>query len=404
MAIYSFKAKNDKGEVVENVIQASKKSEALALIKSENLQVLTLKSLDEGVGNVYIGGVSTAEKATFCRFVATMLRAGLTLPEALDIIKDETKNKKFKNAIIDMTFSVRRGSNLSSVMSKHKDIFDPIFLTIIKAGEESGTLDQSFDQLSKQLLSSHELSQKIKGALMYPAVIVVAMMANFAIMIVFVLPKLSEVFDQLNAEIPWYTRVVLDFGNFIGANTFLVLGILMLAGFMFFMTLYLKKSRDFVMDNILKLPGVRNVVNQLDIARFANTLSILMRSGVPIMVALEVSTDVIRQQKTKLYSKDLVKGVESGKTLSEVLLESDKKIFPGTVTQTIKAGEKTGTLEVVLGELSEFYEKEVDYSLKRLTSLLEPVLMLVIGVVVGLMVIMMITPIYNLVGGLDSNF
>lgn len=401
MTLYIYKAKNKKGEIVEDVIQAASKVDVAASLKGDDYQVLTIKKMDTKVGGLFKGSIPVSEKATFCRFVATMLRAGITLPEALEIIREETKNKKLIKVLYDLSYEVRKGKSFSSVLSKYKDDFDPVFITMIKAGEESGTLEKSFDYLAKQMLAAHEISQKVKGALMYPAVIVAAMMANFIVMLVFVLPKLSSVFLELNVELPPATRIVLNIGNFIEKNTIEVIAGFAVIGFILFLVIMVPKIRNWLVSYIIRLPAIRKVTLQIDIARFAKTLSTLLRSGVPIMVALDVSSDILRQPQLRKQSKQYSVGVASGQLLSTIITKG-KSIFPPVVVQTIKAGEKSGSLEDVLDEMADFYEKEVDYSLKRLTALLEPLLMLVIGVAVGAMVIIMITPIYSLVGGMSK--
>jgi type IV pilus assembly protein PilC len=401
MALYKYKVKDKNDKVFEDVIQASNKKEAVSLLKVDDLQVLTIKSLDKKDVVLFGGGVSVSEKAAFCRFMSTMLQAGLPLPEALDIIRQETQNKKFQSILFDLIFHIRKGEALSSVLAKYKEDFDVVFLTMIKAGEESGTVEKSFDYLAKQLLASHELSQKVRSAMMYPSIIIAAMLASGGIMVGFVLPKMSEVFLSLNVELPTVTRYVLNFGMALGANLALTFGILF--AFIFFIVLLflIKSTRKFIFSYLVKLPVISSIMDQLDTARFARTLSTLLKSGVPIIASLDVTSDVLRQPNLKKHAKEFSEGVSKGMALSEVLV-SRKKSFPVTLIQTIKAGEKTGSLEVVLEELAAFYETEVDYSLKRATSLLEPLLMLVIGVAVGAMVVLLITPIYSIVGGLES--
>lgn len=401
MALYKYKVKDKNDKVFEDVIQASNKKEAVSLLKVDDLQVLTIKSLDKKDIVLFGGGVSVSEKAAFCRFMSTMLQAGLPLPEALDIIRQETQNKKFQSILFDLIFHIRKGEALSSVLAKYKEDFDVVFLTMIKAGEESGTVEKSFDYLAKQLLASHELSQKVRSAMMYPSIIIAAMLASGGIMVGFVLPKMSEVFLSLNVELPTVTRYVLNFGMALGANLALTFGILF--AFIFFIVLLflIKSTKKFIFSYLVKLPVISSIMDQLDTARFARTLSTLLKSGVPIIASLDVTSDVLRQPNLKKHAKEFSEGVSKGMALSEVLV-SRKKSFPVTLIQTIKAGEKTGSLEVVLEELAAFYETEVDYSLKRATSLLEPLLMLVIGVAVGAMVVLLITPIYSIVGGLES--
>lgn len=401
MPLFSFKVKNQRGDLVEDILQASSVKDAASTLASEGYKIMTIKKVDQDVGGLMAGSISTSEKAAFCRFMATMLRAGLPLPEAIDIIKDETKNRKLKKVLTDVSFEVRKGKTISSVLSKYKRDFDTVFLTMVKAGEESGTMDKAFDYLSKQLTLSYELVQKVKGAMTYPIVIVCAMAAVFVVMLVFVLPQLAQVFYDLGVELPVATKFVLDVGIFVGKYTKEVIAGVFAIALIVFLLFTIQKSRNAIFDFMMKLPAIKGLIIQIDIARFSRTLSTLLASGVPIMVCLEVCANIIQQPALKKEAKSFGAGVAQGKQLSEIII-GGKKIFPSTVVQTIKAGEKSGSLEEVLSEMADFYEKEVDFTLKKLTSLLEPILMLVIGVAVGAMVVIMITPIYSLVGGMNN--
>src|SRR4030042_2717371 len=175
MTLYSYKVKTRKGDLFEDLIQAPSIKDAASSLVSEGYKILTIKKVEQTIGGFMSGSISISEKATFCRFLATMLRAGLPLPEAIDVIREESKNKKLKKVLMDLSYEVRKGKTVSSVLSKYKKDFDPVFLTMIKAGEESGTMDKSFDYLSKQLIQTYELIQKVKGAMMYPIVIVCAL-------------------------------------------------------------------------------------------------------------------------------------------------------------------------------------------------------------------------------------
>jgi type IV pilus assembly protein PilC len=399
MPLFSYKALNTKGVVVEDTIQATNKKDAATILSSNNLKVLTLKNLESGI--TIGGGISVSEKANFCRFMAMMLRSGLPLPEALEIIRRESKNKHMQKILADVSFQTRKGRSLSSVLAQYKNDFDPVFLTIVTAGEQSGTLEKSFDYLAKQLLSSYEFSQKVKGSLMYPAVIIAAMIGEGFLMMFFILPRLSSVFLSLNMDLPLATEVILKLGSFIGENTLLVLILaIILGGIMAFLFIY-PRTRRAITQSLGRLPAVRKMMNEIDIARFSRTLAILLKSGVPIIQSLDVSANSLAQPKWKEAAKTFSARVAKGESLADVLLD-DKSKFPVVLAQAIRTGEETGSMDVVLEELAEFYEREVDYSLKRLTSLLEPVLMLLIGVAVGVMVILMVTPIYSIVGGLDK--
>jgi len=400
MPLYAYKALNKKGLVVEDTIQATNKKDAAAILQGNDLKVLTLKSLE---GEILIGaGISVSEKANFCRFMSMMMRSGLPLPEAVEIIRRESKNRHMQKILADVSFQTRKGRSLSSVLAQYKNDFDSVFLTIVSAGEQSGTLDKAFDYLAKQLLASYEFSQKVKGALMYPIIIIMAMIGEGFLMMFFILPKLSTVFLSLNIKLPVATKIILDVGKFVGENTLLVLGasVFTLATGVF--SFVYPSTRRLIMLNVGKFPAISKMMNEIDIARFSRTLAILLKSGVPIIHSLDVSANSLTQPKWHEAAKTFSGRVAKGESLSDVLLDEKIK-FPAVLAQAIRTGEETGSMDIVLEELADFYEKEVDYSLKRVTSIIEPVLMLIVGVAVGAMVILMITPIYSIVGGLDNS-
>ena len=400
MPLFNYKAKNEQGQVIEDSIQANSRDNAAEILKSQNLTILTIKQLSSASG-LFGGSISSSEKAAFCRFMGTMIRSGMSVPEGIDIILQETKNKKMKRVLSDISYQAKKGKSISSVLSEYKDDFDRVFLTMVRVGEESGTLEQAFDYLAKQLSASHELSEKIKGSLMYPAVIVVAMFGNGLLMATFVLPRLASAFLKLEVPLPIYTKVLLKVGEFFGNNTVLVIGSAIAMGLVFISLFMIRKTRTFMIKVVSNFPVVSRVVEHIDIARFARTLSTLLKSGVPIIESLDVSAESITRPKLQAQAKTFGKEVSKGESLSSILTKN-KKIFPAVMVQTIRAGEQSGTLEVVLEEVADFYEKEVDFSLKKLTSLIEPVLMLVIGIVVGVMVVIMIAPIYSIIGGLQA--
>lgn len=401
MPLFIYKAKDATGRIFEETLQSTNKEEAVTLIKQQNYDILSLKPMDSKLGSLFEGKIPVADKASFTRFMSTMLRSGLPLPEAVDIIRQETTNKRLKKVLVDIAFQTRKGASLSAILSKYPDDFDPVFLTMIKAGEESGSMDKSFDYLAKQLIASHELNQKVKGAMVYPSVIIAAMVGNGVLMITFVLPRISSVFLNLNIELPLLTRLTLQLGEFVGGHTLLTFGLIALFGLIGGLLLYIKKTRQLLIGLVAKVPAVKKVMQQVDVSRFARTLSTLLSSGVPIVQTLDVSANTLGQAQLKEFAQTFAPGVARGESLSS-LMSKKKGMFPHVVVQTVRAGERSGTLDTVLLEMAEFYEAEVDYSLKRLTSLIEPVLMLVIGIAVGVMVLLMISPIYSIVGGLEG--
>lgn len=399
MPLFIYKATDESGKVFEDTIQASGRDNAVTTLRSQGVNVLTIKKVGSGV--LFSKGISTAEKAAFCRFMGTMLRSGMSVPETVEIIRQESKNERMKKVLADLSYQAKKGKSISSVLEQYEGDFDKVFLTMVRVGEESGTLEKTFEYLAQQLSAAHELSQKIKGSMMYPAVIVVAMIGNGLLMAVFVLPRLASAFLKLDVPLPVYTKALLSVGEFFGKNPLLVFGATFAIGILVIALFIIKKTRKILINLISKAPVVKNVVKDIDVARFSRTLSTLLRSGVPIIEALDVSSESVTNAKMKAETKMFSEQVAKGQSLSDIMM-THRSIFPPVMVQTIRAGEKSGTMDQVLAEVADFYEKEVEFSLKNLTSLIEPVLMLLIGVVVGVMVIMMIAPIYSIIGGLQQ--
>ncbi|OGM31651.1 hypothetical protein A2803_04450 [Candidatus Woesebacteria bacterium RIFCSPHIGHO2_01_FULL_44_21] len=400
MPLFTYKATDEVGKLFEDTIQASSKESATGTLQSQGVKILTIKKVG-GFGSLMLGGISTSDKASFCRFMGTMLRSGMSVPDAVEIIRQESKNQKFQNILADLSYQAKKGKSISSVLEQYPHDFDKVFLTMVKVGEESGTLEKTLEYLAVQLTASHELAQKIKGSMMYPAVIVVAMFGNGLLMAVFVLPRLASAFLKLDVPLPSYTRILLTAGEFFGKNPVLIIGGTIAMGLLFFSLFIIRPTRTIMLGVISRAPVVRTVIKNIDVARFSRTLSTLLRSGVPIIESLDVSSESVTSPRIKAETKRFGSQVAKGQSLSDIMA-TQKTVFPSIMVQTIRAGEKSGSLEQVLSEVADFYEKEVEFSLKNMTSLIEPVLMLAIGVVVGVMVIMMIAPIYSIIGGLQQ--
>ena len=401
MAVFDYKARDKKGKIVHDTIESSSRKEVASLLRDEGLQILTVRKISQSKSALEkLRSVPVIEKATFCRFMSTMMKAGLPLSEAISIIAKESSNKKMHRILIDMQYSIQRGQKLSAVFSRYPEVFDPVFLTLTKAGEQSGTLEQSFEYLSAQLMKSYELNQKVRGALMYPAVIISAMLGIGILMITFVLPRISNVFLRLRIELPFFTRVLPQVSDFLGKNDILVVIIAIAVAVTSILLLQMTKTRRIVIQIFGKAPVISRLFDQLDLARFSRTFSTMLKSGVPILDSVKVSVNLLSQEKFSKLGKNFEEEIQKGKTLSEALTKGEG-VFPSLMIQSVSAGEKSGSLEVVLAELADFYEQEVEHTLKGLTSILEPVLMLIIGVAVGAMVIAIIAPIYSVIGNLQ---
>lgn len=401
MDTFTYKVKDKKGKIFEDVIESTSRKEAASFLREQGYQVLTVRKTMPTQSVIdKARRVSVVEKAIFCRYLSTMMKAGLPLAEAVEIMAKEATNRKMVRILRDLQYSLQRGQKISSVFARYPGVFDPVFLTLTRAGEESGTLEQSFDYLAKQLMSSYELSQKVKGALLYPGVIISAMLGVGILMITFVLPRISKVFLKLNITLPLPTQILLSLSTFLGDNFPFVIMSVVLVIIACIILLSISNTRKALSRAASKLPVVSRLFDQLDLARFSRTLSTLLKSGVPILESIRVSVNLLTQKKFVRLGRTFEEEIQKGNSLSDAISKGEG-IFPGLMTQSLRAGEKTGSLEVVLEELAQFYEQEVEHTLKGLTSILEPVLMLVIGVAVGAMVISIIAPIYSIIGSLQ---
>lgn len=402
MSLFRYKATEKNGQIKEGVVTAKTKSEAVILLRSAGLSPLVIKKTDHAPFPFWKRKIriSLLEKADFCRYLGTMIAAGLPIGEAIDVILEETTHPGMKKVLAELKYGLQSGESLSSILSKYPQVFDEVFLALVKTGEESGTLEKSLDYLARQLYADYELRQKVKGALYYPMVVVTAMIAVGLLMLTFVIPRVARVFLKMKIPLPLPTRIFLQLSLFLGANwLFFLAGIffLVILLFLLFQRPTGKKIFHWLYSH---LPVISRLINQLDLARFNRTLSTLLRSGVPIIESLRVASASLTQKKYLAFAKTFEKEISRGVSLSTILRKSDS-VFPSMMVRLIAAGEKTGKLEELLLDLALFYEAEVTLGLKNMIDLLEPTLMIVIGVAIGAMVLSIIGPIYSLIGSLQ---
>ncbi len=340
------------------------------------------------------------QKTLFIHHLSIMVKAGLSIVAGLKILSEEIENRKLKRVIGEVKAEVEKGKQLSEALKQHPKIFPEIYTSMIAAGETSGKLEQALEQTHSQMKKSQELMSKIRGAMIYPAVIVVAMVGIAIEIVVFVLPKLMVMFKEFNAELPLPTRILIkitDFGQLIFTT---YVGLIVLAVVIVliatFKKLYtLPKFKRFMHNTNLHLPIAGPIIKKINLARFTLTLSSLLESSIPIIEAVKITGDVLGNviYKEKLYatSEDLKKGDQ----LSGILARSPK-IFPPMVTEMVMVGEETGQSEHMLGELAEYYGNEVDATMKNFSTIIEPVIILLLGLGVAGIAVSVIMPMYSL--------
>jgi len=405
MAVFKYKAKTKDGKIKEGVTVATSKKEAGAHLRSEGLSPLFVKEISTPRKFSLFPSqkVTLIEKADICRYLATMIKSGLPLMEAIDVLCSEPSSPAMERILNDARSSVQKGQPFSSVFSKYPDVFDEIFLTMVRAGEESGTLEKSFKYLGKQLYAEYELKQKIKSTLAYPAVVILATLALGMAMLVFVVPRISPVLLRLSQDFPLppHTIFILKVGLFLSRHLLIFLG-----GLFGILVLLIAFSQSRSGKRMLgmvfsRLPVISKLTLALALARFCRTLSVLLKSGVSIITALQVSSGALNLPKYQKAKKLFATEVKKGTSLAEIFKKSN--LFPPMMARMVSTGEKTGTLDELLLDLATFYEEEISNSLKALTSIIEPILMLGIGVGVGIIVVSVIAPIYSFVGSLSQS-
>ncbi len=339
--------------------------------------------------------VSLRDKIFFIQNLKVMIKGGLSLGQALTTVSEQVNNSYFKKVLIEVSDKVQAGVSFSKALESYPKVFDHLFVNMIRSGELSGSLDDVLDKLHMQMKRDHDLISKVKGAMIYPAVVVIAMFGIGAAMMVFVIPKLITIFDEFKAELPLPTKILIGVSRFISHNGLLVLiGIAVLV--VFFLKFYRSKpGKKFFHKLFLKLPIISGIVKKINLARFCRTASSLLKTDISIVKSLEITSLVVGnyyyQRALKDASKKITKGMQINKVLSAY-----PELFPATVLQMIKIGEESGSVDSALEEVAQFYEEDVNQVMSNLPSVIEPILILILGLGVGAMAVAVIMPMYSL--------
>lgn len=396
---FSYHALAKDGSRQSGTLQAPSREAAGHLLKEQGLLPTEISASAGKSGWMSalskISTISLNEKIAFVQNLEIMLKSGIAISRAMHIQLKQTKNPRFKSILTDLCAQVEAGKSLSEAMSKYEGVFSNIFLSMIRVGEMSGNLEKSLKYLAVQLQREADLKSKTRGAMIYPSVIVGAMVIIGILMGIFVLPKLTSIFKEFGSNLPLITRGVVALADFMSAHAFIVLGgvVVFTAGFVAFLkTPNGKYALDFTALHFLMISGI---VKKINLARFSRILSSLLKSGIPIVEALQVASDSFGNVFYKEIVAKAASDVRLGKSLTQAL-EKDEKLFPVLVVQMLQVGEESGTTEEILSQLADHYEEEVDMILKNLSSIIEPLLLLFIGGIVGILAVALIMPIYNI--------
>jgi len=349
--------------------------------------------------NFFLGKVSDDELIMVTRNLGSMLTAGLTLTRALSVIERQSTNEKLKGIIKQVVAKINNGEQFFLALKDHPKIFSDLYVAMIKAGEEGGNLSDSLKTLAVQMERANNLTKKVKGAMIYPAIVLVVMLIIAVLMLIFVLPQITGIFKDMDLELPATTVFLIDASDFFVAHTFLAVGsiILTILGFVYFLKSRIgKKITSWLFP---RLPVIGEMVRETNAARTARTLSSLLDSGVDVVHSIEITGEVVQNVFYKEILKEAGRKVEKGSPLSEVFV-ARTDLYPVLVGEMILVGEETGQISGMLGELAIFYENEVERKTKDLSTIIEPLLMVVIGGAVGFFALALIAPIYSISDGL----
>ncbi len=345
-----------------------------------------------------LNSISFVQKIFFVDHLRTMIHASLSLVEALEILEKEMENRKFKQIIGKIKVEVEKGRQLSEVLGEYPKVFPPIYVKMIASGELSGKLDESLEQIVTQMKKTQELRSSIRGAMIYPAVIIVAIIGVAIFMMVAVLPKMLSMFSEFNAELPLATRMLIKITGFFSQPLNLILIFLLLFLIVGLFVAALKKIHPFrktIHLINLHLPIIGNVIKQINLARFSLTLSSLLKSTIPIIEAMDITAETCSNLLYQTSLHKIAAEIKSGRPLSELLAEYPD-LYPPMVTEMVMVGEKTGEVDRLLNELSNFYGSEVDKTMKNFAQIIEPIIILILGFAVGGIAIAIIMPMYSL--------
>ena len=396
MANYAWKGRNRAGLVKEGVLVADNKEVALASLRRQNIVVTGIRERGKEVSFTKVGRKVPAKTlAVFTRQFSVMIDAGLPLVQCIEILANQQEHKTFQKILLQIRQDVEAGSTLADAMRRHPKAFDPLFVNMVAAGEAGGILDTILQRLSIYIEKAVKLKSQVRSAMIYPVAVIVIAAIVVAVILLKVIPTFAALFMSLGAELPLPTRIVIMASNFLARYfIFFIIGIgLAIYGLRRY---YATHSGRRVVDGLLlKMPILGTVFRKVAVARFCRTLATLISSGVPILESLDITARTAGNAIVEDAIYETRRSVEGGKTIVEPLKATN--IFPNMVTQMIGVGEQTGALDAMLNKIADFYEDEVDAAVAGLVKLLEPILIFILGLVIGGIVIAMYLPMFTLI-------
>src|SRR5271170_6579235 len=402
MPVFTYKGTNRSGGNVSGEVSATSKAELQNLLRRQ--QITPTKMSEKGKEfnlPTFGGGVNAKELAVFTRQFSVMIDAGLPLVQCLEILASQQENKTFQKVLTGTRAAVEGGATLSAAMRQYENVFDALYVNLVEAGETGGILDTILQRLSTYIEKNVKLQRAVKSAMVYPIGVLSIAGAVIILLLWKVVPIFATLFAGLGVDLPLPTRIVIGLSNFIG-SIFGLLIVVAIVGLVIGIKVWYGTTQGrYILDSvILKLPVLGLLMRKIAVARFTRTLGTLIASGVPILEGLDITAKTAGNAVVERSLQKVRKSLEEGKSLTEPL--KDSEVFPGMVTQMISVGEQTGAMDAMLQKIADFYEEEVDAAVKDLLTALEPIMIVILGVVVGGVVISMYLPLFTLIGKLSS--
>ncbi len=397
MAFFSYKARDGSGKMVKGLVEAPTKEAAGRLLHEKQLFITSLTESHEretGTSALRLKRVGFGEIVNFTRQLATMVVAGLSLPEALSILRNQSQNSAFVSVLNEIEHQIVGGGNLGDALSKYPQHFTPIYIALVRAGESSGQLDQVLARLADSMEAQRDFRSKVGGAMIYPVIIVIGMSIVVMIMMTVVIPKLTDLYRDFGVDLPFSTQLLISVSNVFVRWWWLMIAAVF--GLYYGFTRWRKtKVGELIVDTIiLRIPLFGELQKKIILVDFTRTLAMLISSGIRLLDALQILKNALGNVLFRNAITDISKKVERGFPLGDTFAQH--AVFPPIVSQMMKVGEETGKLDDTLLKLSKYFASETENLVKGLTTAIEPLIMVVLGVGVGFIVISVITPIYNL--------
>ncbi len=407
MPNYFYTAKSGDGETKTGNIFARDDRDLAQLLKNQDLFLIKAVSAEERRKInfnfdflSFSGKVSSTEKVMVSKSLWIMSASGLPVVKSFDILAKQAQNKKLKSALSNIKESVGKGESIASSLAKYPDIFSDFFVNMVKAGEESGTLSEIFETLAGHIEKDHELRSKIKGALIYPAIILCAIAGVVFVVSTFFLPNLISLFTAMNVDIPIYTRAILVMASFSSKNWYFIILFVAAFGIALRFALKTKQGKQIKDAILLKIPVISAIVQKNNCTFFTSSMGSLMASGVSLAKSLEITSGIVNNFYFQKALNESAEKVRKGHDLSESLSHY-KNIFPYGVIEMLQVGEETGQTSSILKKLADFYRKEAMASLENISTLIEPVLMIVLGILVGIFAVAVLEPMYSIIKAVE---